>query len=328
MTFRRYIIKRVATAFLALYVALTVIFLIFRVLAPVQDPTTLIREPSFPEWRKEELRRLWGLDKPLYQQYFVYMYNLVTWQYGISFETPPTPIAPGMAWRLVNTLSLLGISTVLSIIIGICIGVFAASRRGKKTDVLVTSLGLFTWGTPQFFVQMVFILFFAYYLRIFPPVGVVDVGRYDSPLALFLNIAWHAALPIITLTISSLGFWAIYTRNLTVDIMTQDYIMTAYAKGVKERVVLFSHAFRSILPQVATVIVNHFPSILSGSVVTEMLFSWPGIGLWYLDALSTGNQPVTWAITYNYAFLVVMGFLLMDILYGFLDPRIRVGVRR
>jgi peptide/nickel transport system permease protein len=328
MTFRRYIIKRVATAFLALYIALTVIFLILRVLSPVKDPTILISDPNFPEWRKEELRHMWGLDRPLYEQYFVYMYNLITWQYGISFETPPKHIAPEMGWRLVNTLSLLATSTLLSIIMGIVLGVFAASRRGKKTDVLVTSIGLFSWGTPQFFIQMVFILFFSYYLRIFPSVGVVDVGRYDSFLALFLNVAWHAVLPIITLTISGLGFWVIYTRNLMVDILTQDYIMTAYAKGVKGRTVLFSHAFRSIIPQVATVIVNHFPSILSGSVVTEMLFSWPGIGQWYLDALFSGNQPVTWAITYNYAFLVVMGFLLMDILYGFLDPRIRVGVRR
>lgn len=328
MTFKRYLIKRIATALLALFVALTINFLLFRVFAPVQDPTDLIAAPDFPEEQKERLRHMWGLDKPLYEQYLIYMYNLATWQYGVTFETPPQPIAPEMAWRLVNSLSILIVSTVLSVIIGISLGVFAASKRGTKLDVFITSTGLFSWSTPTFFLQIVFILLFSYYLGIFPAVGVVEARSHSGFLDLFLDMAYHAASPIITLTIAGFGFWTMYTRNLMVDIMTEDYIMTADAKGAKDRTVLFSHAFRAILPQVTTVIVNHFPSILAGSVITEMLFSWPGIGLWYLEALFAGNHPVTQAITYNYMFLVVVGFLLLDIVYGFLDPRIRVGVRR
>jgi peptide/nickel transport system permease protein len=328
MSFRKYIARRVVVAILALLIALTINFVLFRVFNPMKDPTMLIIADNFPESEKERLRVMWGLNEPMYVQYFKYLYNMATWQFGLTLDVQPKPVIDELRWRMVNSLSLLAVATVLEAVIGISLGVYAASKRGKKVDVFVTSSGLFASGTPEFFLQLTFIFVFATVLHIFPEVGVVSLRTHSSQLDLFIDVAYHAALPIITLTLSGLGFWAMWTRNLMVDVMTEDYMLTALAKGVKGRVLLFSHAFRTIVPQVATVMVTLIPRMLFGSVVTEVVFSWPGIGQWFMAAIMSGNHPVAQAITWIYMFISVMGFLLMDILYGWLDPRIRVGTRR
>ncbi len=131
MSFRRYVIKRAGAALLALYVALTINFLLFRVFSPVQDPTMLIMAPDFPEEEKQRLRVMWGLDRPYLEQYGVYLYNLLTWQYGLTFDTQPKPVAGELGWRLTNSLSLLATAMVFYTIIGIALGVFAASKRSS-----------------------------------------------------------------------------------------------------------------------------------------------------------------------------------------------------
>jgi peptide/nickel transport system permease protein len=259
---------------------------------------------------------------------------MLTWQYGLSFDTPPKVISKEMGWRLANTLILLGTVTVITIIIGTYLGVLAGSRRGKKTDVTVMGIGLFTWGFPTFFFQILFLIFFAYYTRInwgiqiIPFGGMISYPPPQDPIAYLGDVLWHAAGPIITLTVLGFGGWALYTRNLMIDTLTEDFILTAKAKGAKERDVLYKHAFRAILPPIATMIAMSIPGIVTGAVITETIFSWPGIGSWYIDALNRGNHPVTQSVLYNYAFLVILANLVSDILYGFLDPRIRVGVRR
>ncbi|NIP66594.1 ABC transporter permease subunit [Candidatus Bathyarchaeota archaeon] len=149
-----------------------------------------------------------------------------------------------------------------------------------------------------------------------------------DPVLRIADMAWHAIGPVTTLILLGFGSWALYTRNLIVDALTEDYIVTAKAKGVKERAVLYKHAFRSILPPIATMIAMSIPGLVTGAVITESIFGWPGIGQWYITALNTGNHPVTQAVLYNYAFLMILANLMSDVLYGFLDPRIRVGQRR
>jgi peptide/nickel transport system permease protein len=307
----------------------------FRVVHPIKDPSALILNPEWPVEVRLKLQELWGINEPLFpNQYLRYLWNMLTWQYGLSFDTPPKDISKEMGWRLANTLILLGTVTVITIIIGTYLGVLAGSRRGKKTDVTVMGIGLFTWGFPTFFFQILFLIFFAYYTRInwgiqiIPFGGMVSYPPPQDPLAYLGDVLWHAAGPIITLTVLGFGGWALYTRNLMIDALTEDFILTAKAKGAKERDVLYKHAFRAILPPIATMIAMSIPGIVTGAVITETIFSWPGIGSWYIDALNRGNHPVTQSVLYNYAFLVILANLVSDILYGFLDPRIRVGVRR
>jgi len=336
MGLKGYVIKRALLAIITLYIVITLNFFIFRVLSPMKDPSSLIIDPgSMRAEQIEILRNLWGLNRPLFpDQYLLYLWNLFTWNYGLSFGQPPTPIAPEMSWRLVNTLMVLGAAVIGTILVGIPLGLLAGSRRGSKTDVSVIGIGLFTWGVPTFFVQILFILLFSYGWNrwfgfpLIAPFGVISLPPPQDPLKYTLDVAWHAAGPIITLVIAGFGSWALYTRNMIVDALTEDFIVTAQAKGVKARDILYKHAFRSILPPIATIIAMAIPGVVTGAIITEQIFSWPGIGAWYIEALNIGNHPVAQAVLYNYAVLMIIANLFADLLYGTLDPRIRVGMRR
>jgi len=325
---RGYVIKKVIIAFITLLTVVTLNFLIFRVFVG-GNPADLILDPHMPPAVRDALKSMWGLDKPLFpDQYLLYLYNLFTWQYGYQFNPTNDPVAPEMAWRLRNTVILLGTSTVTTIAIGIPLGILAASRRGKKTDVTVIGLGLLTYGVPTFFLQLVWVSVFCLYLGWLPRAGLVSTAEIRDPLTTAADIALHAISPIMTLTLAGFGSWALYTRNMMVDTLTEDYILTARAKGLQERDVLYKHAFRAILPPIVTMIALSIPGIVTGAIITESIFAWPGIGQWYIRSLTENNHPVVQAILYNYAVLLIAANLLTDIAYGFLDPRIRVGARR
>lgn len=160
------------------------------------------------------------------------------------------------------------------------------------------------------------------------PGGLVGGVPTGNVLELAAEIMWHAALPVITIVVSGFGSWALYTRNMMIDALTEDFITTARAQGFSERIVLFRHAFKSILPPIATMITLAIPGIVTGAIITEYLFSWPGIGRWYIDALMKGDYPVVQAVMYQYSVIMISCNLIADLIYGFLDPRIRVGMRR
>jgi len=345
MGLKTYVIKRVVIALLTLFIVMNLNFLIFRVFSPVSDPTQLIWDPHMPPEAKDKLRQEWGLvywngthwvETSLFpDQYLKYLSNLFTWNYGLSLGVQPTPIAPEMAWRLQNTILILGAALVGQIALGLPLGILAGSRRGGKVDVTTIGIGLFTWGVPTFFIQILFVLVFCYWWHAtFGFVLFESGGVLSSPppppgtLSYYKDIIWHALPPIITLTIAGFGSWALYTRNMILDALTEDFIVTARAKGVKERVVLYKHAFRSILPPIITMIAMSIPGIVTGAIITEFIFSWPGIGRWYIDAIMNNNYPVAQAVLYNYAFLMIFANLVADFLYGVVDPRIRVGMRR
>lgn len=332
---RGYLIKRIIVAIFILLIVMTLNFIIFRVVHPVGDPTHFFLSPTMTAEDKAAIRALWHLDDPLFpNQYLLYMWNLLTWNYGKAFTTPPTEIAPEMAWRLFNSVLILGLALIGGISVGLPLGVLAGSRRGRKSDVTIMGIGLLTWGVPSFFVQILWLLFFSYYCSVWlgfpllPPSGVVSIPPPTDPFALVVDKLWHMIGPVVTLVIIGFGGWALYTRNMMIDALTEDYVLTARAKGATERTVLYRHAFRSILPPIATMIAMAVPGLVTGAIITETIFGWPGIGQWYIAALNSGNHPVTQAILYNYAVLMIMANLLADVLYGFLDPRIRVGMRR
>jgi peptide/nickel transport system permease protein len=333
---RDYLIRRIITSIGILFVVITLNFVMIRVVHPLSDPSALFIDPRISRSGYEDaMRSLWGLNEPLFpNQFLMYVWNLLTWQYGYQFSTPPTPIAPEMAWRLSNTLFILGAALIGQIAIGMPLGVLAGSRRGKRSDVVVMGMGLLTWGFPVFFIQILFLMFFSYYsktmfgVQLIPVSGVVSLPPPTDAFGLFIDKAWHAIGPITTLILAGFGAWALYTRNLMLDALTEDYIVTARAKGVSGRDVLYKHAFRSILPPIATMIAMAIPGIVTGAVITETIFGWPGIGQWYIQSLTGGNHPVNQAVLYNYAVLMILANLISDVIYGFLDPRIRVGMRR
>lgn len=329
-----YVTKRITMALVTVFIVITINFFLFRVFMPF-DPTSFILDPRMPDSVKAALRAEWGLNDPLFPDQFVkYVINLLTWNYGRQFTEGHKLIAPEMAWRLRNTILVLGLSLVGSIAVGVSIGILVAARRGGKLDVGVIGFALFTWGVPTFFIQLLFLLVFSFYwygwlgYSLIPRAGIVSSPPPKDVLGFIGDVAWHAIGPIVTLTLAGFGSWALYTRNMLVDALTEDYILTATAKGLRERTVLLKHGFRSILPPIVTIIALAIPGIVTGAIITEAIFSWPGIGSWYINALRNNNHPVAQAVLYNYAILMIGANLIADFAYGILDPRIRVGMRR
>jgi peptide/nickel transport system permease protein len=258
---------------------------------------------------------------------------MFTFEFGVSFVSRQ-PIVREIAQKLPATVLLLGTAMVAEALIGIPIGILAASRRGSKLDVAAIGAGLFTYGVPVYYIQILFMLLFGYYafvwtgVRIFPTGDLTTIPPSTNPLVLMSDIAYHMALPVITLVVAGFGSWALYTRNVLLEALTQDYITTARAKGLSERTVLYRHAFRSTLPPIVTIIALSIPGIITGAMMTEYIFQLPGIGRWYLDALNQSDYPVLQSVLFLFAILTIVCNLLADLLYGVLDPRIRVGVRR
>lgn len=331
MGYRSYLLKRIVIAVIILYVVASLNFVIFQVAAPI-DPVDIIIDPDFTPEVKQLLRIQYGLDLPLHTRYIKYIQNMFTWNFGFSFDNL-RPVTSELAWRLPNTVLLLGTALIGTIIIGIPVGILAASRRGSKTDVFAIGSGLLAWGVPTFFIQLFFVLLFCYFFFLWfgfgaPLRGMTSPVPPTNPILYVADVASHLALPVSTLVLASFGSWALYTRNLLIDSLTQDYIVTARAKGLTERTVLYRHAFRSTLPPIVTMITLAIPGVITGAMITEWIFTLPGIGRWYLLSLQRGDYPVVQSILFIYAVLTILANLLSDLIYGVLDPRIRVGMRR
>lgn len=329
---RGYLIKRVIIGVFVLYIIASLNFTIFQVIYGM-DPTTTIIDPDFTQEQKNMLLNMYGLLEPLHIRYLKYIYNVFTWNFGISFLSM-APVTHELGWRLANTVLLLGTALIGTVGLGISVGVLAGSRRGSKTDLAAMALGLFADGVPTFFVQMIFLLFFSYLFflwfgfQVFPSRGMYTVPLATEPLALVVDVGWHLAMPALSLIVAAFGGWALTTRNLMIDALTQDYVLTARAKGLSERTVLYRHAFASTLPPIATMVTMAVPGIVTGAIITEYIFSWPGIGSWYIAALNAMDYPVVQCVLFIYAALMIVANIVADLLYGVLDPRIRVGVRR
>jgi peptide/nickel transport system permease protein len=329
---RGYLVKRVVVSVLILWIIASLNFVIFQVISPVRPEQTIV-DPDFTPEVRLALADLYGLNESIHIRYMKYIKNMFTWNFGVSF-TNLAPVVEQMSWRLPSTVLLLGSALIATIIVGIPMGILAASRRGSKIDVLTIGSGLVTWGVPVFFIQLLLMLLFCYYtyawfgFQVFPSRGMYSVPPPEEPLAYMADVAWHLALPLITLVIGSFGSWALYTRSVLLDALTQDYVVTARAKGLSERTVLYRHAFRSTLPPIVTMMALSVPGIIGGAMITEWIFTLPGIGRWYLNSLLSADYPVVQAVLFLYAVLMIFANLIADLIYGALDPRIRVGARR
>jgi len=333
MALRGYILKRIVVSLVVLWIIATLNFVIFQVVAPI-DPLAQYISPDFSPTMAQALMREFGLDQPLTQRYLLYLRNIFTWNFGYSFNGK-APIGAEMAWRMSYSVLLLGTALVVTALVGIPVGILAASRRGTKLDVAAIGTGLFTWGVPTFFIQLILLLVFAYYTHVwfgtawFPIRGAYSTDLKDpGPLMFIADYIWHLTLPVASLVLAGFGGWALNVRNLMLDALTQDFVVTARAKGLTDRAVLYRHAFRSTLPPIVTIIAMSIPGIFTGAMITEQIFTYPGIGHWYISSLNAGDYPVIQSILFIYAFLMIIANLVADLLYGALDPRIRIGSRR
>ena len=324
MGLREFIIRRVINSILLIFGAITFNFIVFRLMPG--DPVSIVVSSTIREGNPqlaEALRRLWGLDQPLQVQFLIYVVNMFTFNFGLSFTEGLRPVAESIAARLPNTLLLMGTSAITTILLGLITGISAAAKRGTAYDMAMVTTALAFYSVPTFWLGMMLILIFGFYIPIFPMYGTVSSPAPEDPLLYAVDVAHHLVLPTITLSLVSYGGYMLVMRNNLIDVLTEDYIVTARAKGVDERTVLYKHALRNAILPLVTMIALTFGFIITGATLTETVFNWYGLGRLIYEAVVQLNYPVLQAIFYIMALTVIIANFIADILYGFLDPRVR-----
>jgi len=274
---------------------------------------------------------LYGLDQPYWTRFYDYVKAMLTFNFGFSYASNQAVTYQMInSGKLANTLLLLGTSTVFSIIIGTVLGIVISKRRGSSVDNFWVTSSLTTFSLPTFFMGILLIFIFAIALNWFPSGGTHPNSWDNLNLSLrpplFTEILvrlQYLFLPALTLTLFSYGGFLLLTRATMMEALSEDYILTARAKGLSERAVLFKHAFKNASLPIITSSALAFGSILSGAIITETIFDWDGLGKWLYDSIGYKDFPVMQAMFYIIALSVIAANFISDILYGIVDPRIR-----
>lgn len=326
MGLRAYIIKRIINSFILLLFVLSLNFLIFD-LMPGNPMMTFANPSRLTAQQKLEIASMFGLNETIAVRYTKYVTNMLTGNFGISFYTHDY-IAKEIAERLGNTLLLVGTAEILSLLIGVILGVIAAHKRGSIIDSLAVVSSLTTYSLPTFWMGMILLLVFSFRLRWFPTVGTSSFTITNPAPNIFVNVLdrlWHLFLPVTVLTLFMYGGYLLLTRATMLETLTEDYIITARAKGIKERTVLFKHALKNASLPIITNAAIAFGFTLSGAIITETVFLYPGMGMWTWRAIDFVDYPVLHTIFYLIALCVIVANFIADLLYGILDPRIKYG---
>lgn len=319
-----YLLRRVASTLLLLYLVLTLTFFLLH-LAP-GDPTNLLEDQRVPLEVREQLRRVYGLDRPLLEQYATWLRSVVLeGDWGISFrfqESPVTVLARAFPNTLVLSLAALGVSYALALPLGVA----AARRRGTATDHGIRFGSMLVYSLPVFWTGLMAILLFSYAWPVLPAGHTHSVGYESlSPVRQVLDRLHHLVLPALILGSGLAAAMIRFVRNDLLEVLSQDYLTTARAQGLSERRVVWVHALRNALVPLVQIFGLTLPMLLNGALVVEVIFAWPGIGLVTYDALLARDYPLILAAIAFSATLVVLGNLLADLLHAAVDPRVRHG---
>jgi peptide/nickel transport system permease protein len=327
---RGYIAKRFVYMAILVWAVITVNFLIFKLMpgSPMDAYVANVRRYDLTKYN--DLKAHFGLDKPLHMQYWISLVNLLTFNWGNSYNHGP--VLAAIQDRLPNTLLLMGASTVMTIVLGMLLGVLVAYRRGGLLDTTLVTASLATYSVPIFFLGWIAIAIFALYLGWFPT-GLIQPISWDwNPPHNLLEIVSgridHLVLPTATLVLFTVGGWILLTRACVLETINEDYVLTAKAKGLKERTILYRHVLKNASLPLITNVALAFGFLISGAMITETLFSYRGMGLLTYDAISGGSGadlPLLEAIFYILALCVIIANFVADLLYGVIDPRIRYG---
>ncbi len=330
MGLKEYIARRVVYSVILIFAVLTVNFLIFTMLPgdPMRMYVSSLRGKIDQE-RYNALKAHFGLDKPLHERFVSYVFNMLTWDFGSSYGAGGVPVAEQVMRSLPNTIILMGAAAVLSMIAGILLGVIAAHKRGGFLDTGMVTGSLITYSVPIYFIGWLMIFFFVIQLRWLPFGGCPLKGIQGfTPTNLLEDITGRLStlvLPTITLFLFTVGGWILLTRACVLETITEDYVVTARAKGLKERTVLYKHILKNASLPLITSVALSFGFLISGAIITETIFSYDGMGLLIWHALHPPDLPILQAVFYVIALCVIVSNFMADLLYGVIDPRIKYG---
>jgi peptide/nickel transport system permease protein len=319
---RRIVIGKVLASLATLAFVVVFNFFLFRVVEG--DPVAnLYRGRNLTQEQKDELRRDFGLDGSQLEQFGRYVVQTAQLNLGRSYTTNE-PVASEILERAWPTIALVGISTLLSTVIGVLIGIVAAWKRGSKTDYASTTFSMATYSMPEFWLGMLLLTTFAVLLG-WLPVGGLEDPNTGGGLERVLDQGRHLILPAITLTLAYIGEYAIVMRSSLLETMREDYLVLARAKGLRDAAVRDHHAVPNALLPVVTLIAINFGFVLSGAIAVETIFSWPGLGLATFNALSGPDLPMLQGLFLVFSAAVIFMNLVADLLYVRLDPRVRTA---
>jgi len=323
----RYLVRRTLNSVLTFVIAVVLIFIIPR-LMPGSPTDQFASQYRLPGPVVAELKERFGLDKPIETQFVLYIKNvLLTFppNFGLSYNFYPGTVWSLLAQALPWTIFLLGTSSILTAILGVALGMMSAWYRGSKLEAFISSSSMFMLSVPYFWVAMILVLFFGVFLRLFPFAGAVSPSAVYNGFSIpwMFDVLYHAALPVLTLTIGSFASYTLIMKDNMMATLGEDYILTAEAKGVKREDIMIKHAARNAVLPVMTLFVLRLGFMVGGSILTETVFSYPGIGLLLYGAVTGLDYPLIQGAFFVLAFTVILSTLVVDILYTILDPRIR-----
>lgn len=295
-------------------------FFLFRIVQT--DPIgSLFRGRNIPQETLDALRTAFGLDQPLFNQFVLYVKETAQGNLGISYQSRQA-VWDEIVAAIPPTVALVGSSAILSALIGTIGGIVAAWRRNTWKDHGITTSTMIFYSMPDFWLGMILLVTFAVVLPWFPVGGMVDAGSTATGIELLLDVLHHMFLPALTLTLAYLGEYTLIMRSSLLDVMGEDYLTVAKAKGLRDAVVRKRHAVPNALLPVVTLTAINFGFVLSGAIAVEAVFSWPGLGKATADAIRGPDLPMLQGLFLLFSTAVIFFNLIADLAYAWLDPRV------
>ena len=320
----RYLARRIIQAILTIIGIVLLNFLLFRAM-PGSPERVLMRNPNLSQEVLEAQRAKWGLDKPLFPDQFVaYVAATAQGDFGESYKYRSKPALEVISGRVMPTLILFGLGELIAIVVGLLLGAYSGWKRGGPVDYVGNGVSLVLYAMPYFLLGMILLVIFASNLGWFPTAGMFTLGAtYDSWFDQLLDFGSHLLLPLAAVTLGLIGQYSILMRSSVIETRGEDYVQTARAKGIKESRVLRAHAVpNALLPTVSLIGIN-IGFIVAGAITVEVVFNWPGLGTLTQEALQSRDYPLLQGIFVILAVSVVVANFMADIVYGFLDPRVK-----
>lgn len=318
----QYLIRRLV-AMIPMLLGVTFLSFLIMNFAP-GDPTTIYLDPTKPFSQEEidMIKKELGLDQPLMVRYIKWLGRTLKGDLGYSYVSR-RPVIKEIAERLPNTILLAVTTMIISFVVGSLVGVYTALNQYKLSDYVVTVLAFLGLSTPGFWLALMLILVFAGYLKWLPSVGMMSINVGPGFFERLWDLAKHMIMPVMVSCASGIASWARYQRSSMLEVIRQDYIRTARAKGLTEKVVIGRHAVRNAAIPVITILGMSIPGLIGGSALIEQIFAWPGMGRLGINAIFSRDYPVIMAVNLMTSILVMLGNLTADVLYAVVDPRIR-----
>jgi len=313
-----YILRRILGA-LPLLVGISVILFAIVHLAPGGPLDVYADNPSVSKEALDQIAKAYGLDQPVPVQYVMWLKSMVVGDWGYSIRTG-RPVFTEIVLRLGPTFQLGGLALLVSMLFAIPFGIIGATRRGSKLDVALTMAAFAGISTPVFWLALLLQLLFSVELGWLPSAGYKSIG--GGSVADRLS---HLAMPVAVLALATIASWSRFIRSGMIDVLNQDYVRTAYAKGRTERGVVFAHVLRNAMIPAVTVMAVDFGTVISGAVITETVFAWPGIGRLFMESMNGRDYSMLMGLMMIGSVGIILANIIADLVYAMLDPRIRYG---